>query len=253
VLKSSILELRGGAGPLDTVMTAKVAMVVGLADGLVCNLAPSAANQFYGLPSNPTNDYLMKQFGAGLLTFVIFGYCLITKKTSLATAHLFALIPWLLESLRGVLAGDVTKAGLDKNGSIFSLFALCLVMFGCTQDWAETAMKVASVFWFLNGAYLTIKPKLASKLWGDKELDRAGILLARLVGSSITAGNLMVAAMAFKDVDATKAFGYGWLIFCCNYVVDWLVKGDAKKLGFPMESQIFWLVLESVVGFTLAL
>jgi hypothetical protein len=62
--RNKALTIRGGAGPLDVVQTAKVALLVnGISSGIVC-LSPKKTAEIYGMKLTPMSTMAMKRVGA---------------------------------------------------------------------------------------------------------------------------------------------------------------------------------------------
>jgi hypothetical protein len=62
--RKKLLTIRGGAGPLDVVQTAKFATVVSSINGGIVWLSPKKCGEIYDLKLTPTSTIVVKRVGA---------------------------------------------------------------------------------------------------------------------------------------------------------------------------------------------
>lgn len=243
-----------GLIPLDAMKTATFMIHVIILAGLQCNLVPGTFLSMYGLKQSPLNKMLCKMYGAGVLSVIVTAYCLLMKDTTLATAYGFSELPWVIESLRHVLTGDAKTVGFTNAGQVYVLVESAVVMYAMTQEYAETVMKVVSVFWLLNGLYLGADPKRASKLWGTfPTFDATSKFMARMIGFNFLALNSFAGSMLFMNVDKMTAFGIGYTFWLVKIVVLQLVTSDAADAHFDQRLLYFWMAVHATVVATILL
>ena len=63
-LPRKVLSIRGGAGPLDVVQTAKFATVIGSVNSGIVWLSPKKCEEIYDAKFTPTSTMIMKRVGA---------------------------------------------------------------------------------------------------------------------------------------------------------------------------------------------
>jgi hypothetical protein len=63
-LPRKALSIRGGAGPLDVVQTAKFATVIGSINSGIVWLSPKKCGEIYDVKLTPTSTMVMKRVGA---------------------------------------------------------------------------------------------------------------------------------------------------------------------------------------------
>ena len=63
-LPRKALSIRGGAGPLDVVQTAKFATVIGSINAGIVWLSPKKCGEIYDAKLTPTSTMIMKRVGA---------------------------------------------------------------------------------------------------------------------------------------------------------------------------------------------
>lgn len=247
--KNPLLEIRGGAGPIDPLTLAKVATVLEGAQGLVGHVAPSFMTDQYKIgDSSPTTDYLQQLFATGLFSISIMSYCLLFKDTSFATAYQFALIPWIMNTIGDVLNKKPSAAGFDDSKQVFNLLVNMFMMYAANQDWADTAFKVTSVWWLLNGLYMVIDPTGAAKLWGNDSLQGIAVMVMRFFGFYLIAASIMTAAIVVGNKDALTAFGYVEVVWVMFHLVTHHFTGEVKKYNVPELPMNLWLLFHAVVA-----
>jgi hypothetical protein len=241
----TILEIRGGAGPLDPETTVKVLTTVAGLQGVLMNVAPKLTSELYGLKENTdSTQYFMRQCGTGVLSYALMSYCLFVKKTSIYTAIQAATAFWIYEHLRNILNGDVIKGGYKSmNGEIFALASDTCTFFAMTQDYAETAIKATSVLWGLIGFQCFLAPKSAGTAWQfDANKGNATTkMLCRLMGCYLMAYSAFIGSIAFCGSTNLQAVGYGsfaWALFHAAGILS----GEFKTVGMDMLPHLFWLL-----------
>jgi hypothetical protein len=253
VVHASVLPGEGLI-PLDAMKTATFMIHVIILAGLQCLLLPGTFLSMYGLKQSPLNNVLCKMYGAGMLCVIFMAYCLLIKDTTLATAYGLSELPWVIETLPHVLTGDAKTVGFTNAGQVFVLVESALVMYATTQDYAETAMKVVTVFWLLNGLYLGADPKGASKLWGAfHTFDATSKFMTRMIGFNMLAHNAFAGSMLFMNVDKLTAFGIGYAFWLIKLVVLQLVTSDAADVYFDKRLMYFWMAVHATVVATILL
>jgi hypothetical protein len=250
-----ILQIRGGAGPLDPETTVKVFTTVAGIQGVLMNVAPKLSNEMYGIKENTDcNQFFAKQCGTGILSDAIMFYCLFFKKTSIYTAIQAASAFWIYEHLRNILNGDAIKGGYTStNGHTFALAIAVFSFFAMTQDYADTVIKATSVLWGLSGLQCFLAPESAAKAWqfDANKGDPTGTMFCRLFGCYLIASSAFTGSIAFCGSTNLQAIGYGsiaWVLFHTTGILS----GEFKSLGMDIPPLVFWLLYHAtMIGTTL--
>ena len=99
--KDTMLRLRGGAGPLDAVDTAKAASTIALVSGTLHSISASKLLEAYGCPQTPVFEHCLRTIGASVLGVVIPSWCLLNGKcSSTNTAVGLSILPWMISLLK---------------------------------------------------------------------------------------------------------------------------------------------------------
>jgi len=247
---------RGGAGSLDAEVTAKVATVVTMAQGLLFNVAPDMFNEQYGIKgmaSEEATQFMTGQVGCGILSYGIVLYALLFQKTSLSVAILASYVFSLYHNLRMVLNGHWNEAcGRGSSGGGWFVVAIFTgAIYAMTQDYADTANKVLSVFWSLCGLQMVLAPKSAWTLWKGNEnrlTDRLKLML-NTFGSYLLAQAAITLSMLLFDATPVQAAGYGSLVWAGSFLFN-ILTGNYRKVGVDEGKHWIWFVLMATVSAT---
>lgn len=250
-----ILQIRGGAGPLDPETTAKVYTTVLGLEGVLMNVAPKLTNELYGIKeNNEVTQFLMRYCGTGVLSYAIMSYCLFFKKASIYTAIQAASAFFIYEHLRNLLTGDMIKAGCTNTiPEKFSLAFDIFTFFAMTQDYADTAIKATSVLWGLSGIQMFLAPHSAGKAWqfDTNKGCAASKMLCRHLGSCLLAYSAFIGSIAFCGSTNLQALGYGSIAWALFHAAG-ILSGEFETLGMDNTPHLIGLlVCAAVIGTTL--
>ena len=160
---------------------------------------------------------------------------------------------WAYENLRNFLGKTVEEAGGSSDGIKMTLMVELLGLYGMTQDYFDTVLKVLVIFFSLSGLHMILDPAGASKLWNKyDDSDDIGKAWMQCFGHGILAQSLVFVAMSFLDYNGLKAVGLGsisWFI----YHIYGTVSGRDDKLGVPRNPMLFWLAYHAAVIYTTSL
>ena len=160
---------------------------------------------------------------------------------------------WVYENLRNWLGKTMEKAGGSSNGVKALLLVELLGLFGMTQDYSDTVLKILGVVFSLSGLHMVVNPAGATKLWNDyEESDDICYAWVQCMGFGILAQSLMFVAMSFFDYDGLKAVGLGSVSWFLLHLYG-VVSGTDEKLGIPLNPRLFWMAFNAVIVYTLLL
>lgn len=199
----------------------------------------------------PINELFTAYSGTAILTWAatVAYLCFVDNATAKGAFVVCAHI-WIYENLRNLLGKTLEAAGGSSVGIKFSLVIELLGLYGMTQDYAETVLKVLGVFFSLSGLHMILDPAGSIRLWNQSEdMDDLGKAWWQFFGHGILAQSLIFVAMSFLDYDGLKAVGLGSVSWLLSLVYG-IVSGRDDKLGIPRNPMLFWLVYHAVVIYT---
>lgn len=250
---NKILQIRGGAGPVDPQTVGKVASAVAIAHGTLTTVAPKLVNEQFGV-SEEDNDftaqYIIRNIGVGALSLGLMGYCLFFEGTSIRRAVQASNVIWIYEMLRNIFSGDATQAGYSSmSGLKFCVALFAFTTFAMTQDYADTVIKAMCVFWGLSGLQCIAAPSSASASWKFNKDKLTPFLKVAwqefgifLVSTSVFSGSIV-----FADASNTQALGYAtipWVL----WLLYGFLNGTYKEFGMNEGVMWFWLLYHAAIA-----
>jgi len=248
------LQVRGGAGPLDPSVAAKVATVASLGHGYISIQVPVMALEVYGLkePSAVAIGW-GTTVGAAVASIGVAGLCLFFLKTDLNTAFGWSYLVWVTEHLRAILTNQETKLGADPTGrriwflvSVFSTFAAFT-----EADYANKFFKVSGGILAATSMYQALDTAGGMALYGFKNPSQAELLVARAAAFWLLANGVLVIALA-SGVEPTKSMGYALIAGfaqCFSFV---FISKEVDRLELDKSAMLFWTLFSGVLAATMA-
>jgi hypothetical protein len=254
-----VISVRGGAGPLNPTLVAKVVTVLFLVHGAYMALAPGPSLDSYGFKtSSATATKCMRYNGLLILTCGVYGYSLIFQSYDINTAFALGALLWVAEGLHSLWNGQSLTTGPSVRGEMASLAVVgATAISGLNKlPWAGSAFKFNAIFVIMSGLLL-LDPNLGSKVWGIKNAN--GTVEKALItstGTTLLIAGLMQASLAW-DGDIVKAIrkaALGALIIniYSSYFTKHL-KDNEMDLNNNHIGHLFWLAGVSVVAVTILL
>lgn len=249
------LSVRGGAGPLDPALVAKVATGVLLAQGTVATLAPEPSIVSYGYEPTPAGILAMRRVGVAILDVGIMAFGLLYKDWSVNTAAGVSAFIWAAEILGSTLNDEATTIGFSNINMMVWLaihFATAYVYLTDGSS-APTVMKAMSLFTIGTCLPLMFFPSVGFQSYGfdlAKIID-SDLAVFKSVGACLAAIGVFVGSVAC-GVSPSKALGYAFVPSTLLNIIMLFITKEGEKFGAPKGPSYFWLIFEAIVIGTLA-
>jgi len=243
----NMLQLRGGAGPLDPDMVLKAHTVLQLSQSVPLTLSPSTALDAYNLKQTATNLYLAEKVFTQELAYGLFLYALIFEGRSVESAAALSALPHLASALKSLLNGSLCKTG-DWIGLILPLIMPIGVLSGA--DWTGKAVKILGIYQMAAGAFCALFPAESAKAWKAPVPDAAGTFLTQCLGF-FALGNGVAMYLAATGSSLAKVAAYSVLTHFICVGTGTLVTKDVEKLGIDARPMLMWLAIHLTVMFSL--
>ena len=246
--KDVMYQLRGGAGPLDAVDTAKAGSVVALVSGVLHSVSAGKMLEAYGSARTPILELCLRNIGASILGVAIPPWCLINGKcVSTNTAVGLSILPWIVTTLKAVVDGD--SDSVKTNPQLFVLLYDVFTAHALFTDagYATQALQAFCVWVLANGVFLAMSPKGAATSWGGNADPQDQVVsMTKTNGFGLLSYGVFVYALS-QDVDVAKSFGYSLVPWLFDNVSRNFVTKEVEKYGQASGPQMFWLVYFIVV------
>jgi len=207
---------------------------------------------FYIIRSRkPMNALAAAYYGTAIVTWAATAayLCFVDNATAKGAFTLILCI-WMYENLRNMLGKTTEKAGGSSDGVKTFLLIELLSLYGMTQTYSDTVLKILGVFFSLSGLHYILDSAGASKFYNKLEAcDDIGKSQMQGIGFGILAQSLVFVAMSFLDYDGLRAVGLGSVSWFILHVYG-IVSGKYDKLGIPRNPMLFWLALHAAVIYT---
>jgi len=248
------LSIRGGAGPLDPALTAKVLLGTCAVQGSYAHLAPNKNGELYGITADKLSTLITGCSGGLLLMLVITAYGALFTDMSTIKAIGAAQIPITVSNLRNILNGDSESSGCSMPGQWVNLSITSFAAYACLSgaDYATTAVKALAVYIGLANTQCRFAPESALESWGVDSKDRspAAIFEAKVLGHTGIVAAVLIGAL-ISNVDAYKALGYSLIPSLLSLVL-FTASGDYEKIGIDAAKVYPWIALVAVAMVTLS-
>jgi hypothetical protein len=252
----SALSVRGGAGPIDPKALAKWTTVMNLMNSIYIYLIPDKARELYKIPYSPLSDLIFQRHGLVILACMLPAYCLLFQETSVETAVGVSTVPFIIDLIRSELAEEPERFEWPKYAQLVPLAFAAVTCYGClnSKDWANTAIKVYSVWFGITGLQAAFAPTSFSKLWNIKFLSTMTAIQKhgfQWWGFFLLDYAVYVGCMAW-GVEPMKALGYAWLPATLASVYFNILSNTTKDFRLNRPILFAWMVIGIVVTGTLS-
>jgi len=248
------LSIRGGAGPLDPDIAAKVLLGACAVQGAYSHLAPNKSMGMYNITDDKLSTILTELTGDLFLMYAITAYGVLFTDMSTIKAIGAAQIPITVSNLRNILNGKSESSGCNMPGQWVNLAITAFAAYACLSgaDYATTAVKALAVYIGLANTQCRFAPVAALKSWGIEEKDRSPVAIfeAKLLGQ-LGIGNAVLIGALVSNVDAYKALGYSGIPAFLSLLL-FISSGDFKNIGFEVAKIYPWMALVAVAVITLS-
>jgi len=254
VATKQALSIRGGAGPLDPALTAKVFLGSCTAQGVYDYLAPNKSLGVYGVTADDVSTLLTGVGGGLLLMMIITAYGSLFTNMSTLEAIGLAQIPITVNNLRTILNGDSKANGLSMSGQWIKLAITSFTAHACLSgaDYATVAVRTLAVVIGLTTIQCRFAPNAALKNLGLDETKRSSIAIfaTKILGHHGIVAAILIGALV-SNVDAYKALGYAQIPGLLSFLL-FIHTGDFNKLGFEAAKAYPWIAAVAVLVLTLS-
>ena len=249
------LSIRGGAGPLDPDIAAKVLLGTCGVHGAYSHLAPNKSMGMYNVTDDKLSTLLTEINGGLFLMFAMTGYGVLFTDMSTIKAIGAAQIPITVSNLRNILNGESESSGCNMPGQWVNLAITAFAAYACLSgaDYATTVVKALAVYLGLANTQCRFAPEAALKGWGIDLKDRSPVAIfeAKCLGQTGIINAVLIGAL-ISNVDAYKAIGYAGIPALISPVL-MVSYGDFKNIGFELAKIYPWMALVAVAVVTLSL
>jgi len=248
------LSIRGGAGPLDPALTAKVFLGACGTQGAYDYLAPNKSIELYGVKADEMSTVCTGVGGGLLLGWVVTAYGILFADMAPLKAIGVGLLPLIVGNLRTILNGDAKAIGCSIPGQVINLAVCAFTAYACLSDQADanTVVKVFAAYVGLANTQCRLAPNDALKTWGIEESkqSRVAIFTTKIMGHHGFQYSTFMWALA-NDIDAYKALGYSLIYSFLSFVM-FVASGDFGELGFDIRLAYPWIVSVFAAAITFA-
>jgi hypothetical protein len=247
------LAVRGGAGPIDPQALAKWTTGMNLVNSIYTYLLPDKVREVYKIPYSPLSTLIFQRHGIVLLACTLLAYCLLFQETSVETAVGVSTLPFIIDYARSELAGEPKKFGWGPmHSQLVPLAFAAVTCYGClnSKDWANTTMKVYSVWLAMNGVLAGFAPDSFEMLWYVKltDIQKHGF---QWRGFFLLDYAVYIGCLAW-GVAPMKALGYAWVPATLANVYFNVLSNTTKDFGMNRPMLFAWMVLGIVITATLS-
>jgi hypothetical protein len=252
------LAVRGGAGPIDPTLLAKWTTGINLVNSIYTYLLPGKIRELYAnMPYSPLSDLIFQRHGTALLAGTCAAYCLLFQETSVETAVGVSTLPFIIDLIRSELAEEPETFGWPKYAQLAPLAFATVACYGClnSKEWANTAMKVYSVWFGITGLQAAFAPDSFSKLWNVKFMSTLTDIQKHSFqwwGFFLMGYAVYVGCLAW-GVAPMKALGYGWVPPTLANAYFNVLSNQTKDFGMNRPMLFVWMVLGIVTTATLSI
>jgi hypothetical protein len=251
------LAVRGGAGSIDPRALARWTTGLNLVNSIYTYLLPGKVRELYAsMPYSPFSDLIFQQHGTTLLACTLTAYCLLFQGASVEKAVGVSTLPFIIDLIRSELAEEPEKFGWPKYAQLVPLAFAAVTCYGCfhSKDWANTAMKVYSVWVGFTGLQVALAPDSFAKLWNAKFMSTLTDIQKHAFqwwGFFLLDYAVYVGCLAW-GVAPMKALGYAWVPATLANAYFNVLSNKTKDFGMNREMLFAWMLLGIVTTATLS-
>jgi hypothetical protein len=135
----ALLNIRGGAGPLDPMVVSKTGAALIGTQGLAKVLCTEASMRTYGLTSASDDDVMIEEMmGFVLLSGAVTSALLLFYDMDVNSALAYGLVPFIISFAAGLINEVPKKFGSSSSGSKFWMTADIALIYGLftNKSWA---------------------------------------------------------------------------------------------------------------------
>lgn len=250
---------RGGAGPIDADMAAKVYTGLVGAQGALDYLSPKTVDKLYNisLQSDPLSAFLQQYVGGNQIgVAIVLVATVFMDGVSGLKAIGFGLLPGVLAIVKSLLDGQPGELGIQLpmqyiNGAI-QAYVMYALLSGA--DHAGTVLKFYCAYTGLATAQCRIAPQAALKAWGcgPAEGTATQAFATQLIGQSGLALTVAMYTLGVESGEAGTAVGRVAVVYLAS-LAEFLLSGTFTSLGVDVTKCYPWVVISTVVAATLLL
>jgi len=258
VTDSMLSMPRGGAGPIDAEMAAKVYTGLVGAQGALDYLSPKTVDKMYqiSLQSDPLSAFLQQYVGGNQIgvAIILVVFVFLDGVSSLKAIG-FGLLPGELAIVKSLLDGQPGELGIKLpmqyiNGAI-QAYVMYVLLSGA--DHAVTVLKFYCAYTCLATAQCRIAPQAALKAWGfPAEGTATQAFATQLIGQSGLALTVAMYTLGVESGEAGTAVGRVAVVYLAS-LAEFLLSGTFTSLGVDVTKCYPWVVISTVVAATLLL
>jgi len=259
LVSNRLLTVRGGAGPLDPVIAAKLATtLVGIDTGLGI-FFPSVSNKSIKLPTSPILDFKNQYINYISASHGLSAACLLFGGSSVNTAVGAGLLLSNVPLCKAILTGKAKEFGFEESrlyiSAIIGAVASCWLF--ANGKYANYLIKIIALQSGVNALGLMLVPLKAKAIWGlpyagSTTTDGAIAFFNRFLGGIILAVSVFYACLAY-GVDVPKAVGYGIIPTFITFFVTNFVTKETTEFGLAKERQFVTMAILAAVMYALLL
>jgi len=252
----ALLNIRGGAGPLDPMVVAKTGAALVGTQGLANVLCAEATLSSYGLTSASDDDIMIEEMiGFVQVSGAVTSALLLFYDMDVNSALAYGLVPLIISFAAGLINEVPKKFESSSSGYIFWMAADIALMYGLftNKSWAIDAYKGVVILGAASYLYTRINPAKGSELYGRKKpLSPSTTAICKALSDN----GLMVMIQSFalaSGVDTLTTIGYAWAYSFVCLALSLFVEKDLDALKLDRNKMLVWLALAGVVTGTLLL
>jgi len=249
---------RGGAGPIDAAMAAKVYTGLVSVHQALDYLSPKTIDKLYRTSlSDPISAFLQLYVGGNRIgVAIILVATVFMDGVSSLKAIGFGLLPGELANIKLLLDGQPGELGLrvlllQYMNAAIQAYVMYVLLSGA--DHAGTVLKFFCAYTGLAAAQCRITPQAALKAWGfPAEGTATHAYATQLIGQSRLALTAAMYTLGVANGEAGTAVGRVALVYLAS-IVEFVLSGTFTSLGMDATKSYPWMVISTVVAATLLL
>jgi len=257
LVSNRALTVRGGAGPLDPVITAKLATTLVGINSSLSTLFPSVHKISNNLPQSPILDFKVQYINYHAASHGLVAACLLFGGSCINTAVGAGLLLSNVPLCTAILTGKAKEFGFETSrlyvSAIIGAVASCWLF--ANGKYANYLIKIISLQSGVNALGLMLVPLKAKAIWGlpysgRTTTDGAIAFYNRFLGGTIFSASVFYLCLAY-GVDVPKAVGYGMIPTFMTYFVTNFVTKEVEEFGLNKGRQFVLMAL--LAAFIIAL
>jgi energy-converting hydrogenase Eha subunit A len=250
----NVLSVRGGAGPLNTEITAKIATALVSLDCAVAVLAPEQSKKMLGLPTSPCLDLRCRYIHFSSAAHALAASCILFGGASVNTALAVSLICCIVPHLKAIIASKPKEFGFSASGQYLAAvvnIALASTLLS-NASFATSLIKYASLWAALNGLGLIFAPVAMDKLWGFPTADDPlGAFFNKFLGYTVLGYSIFCLSLT-SGLGIQKSIGYSSIPSLTSLILQNFVTKEVENYNMQKVPQLFAIAVTGIIVATLA-